>query len=255
MVIFAILLNQAEKVLESSFNQKGLEKEIEMKKLIIAVMAVVVIFSATSAMAAQVRLAGYYDTREQENITLTVSQQLKNGFAVWGFVDLWTNRANSATKTDDQADFTSFYGESNLNYGLNQNWRLMLELNDGSAVSAVLRPGILYVTQVPTGRIGFKLLPYRLDLVDQEPAPDSSGQLGLNWRFDWLGNKVFFEGFADLNWFWENQKDFYPLVTEPQLGFNLSQNTAFLVEYRYSNLNALTKEADQGWGIGLEYRF
>jgi len=226
-----------------------------MKKLVIVAMAVVMIFIATSAMAAQVRLAGYYDTREQENMTLTVSQQMKNGFSVWGFIDLWTNRANSETKTDDEADFTSFYGEGNINYSLNQNWRLMLELNDGSAVSAVLRPGVLYVAQVATGRIGLKLLPYRIDLVDQDPVRDPSGQLGLNWRFDWLDNKVFFEGFADLNWLWENQKDFYPFCTEPQLGFNLSQNASFLVEYRYSNLNSLTKEADQGWGIGLEYRF
>jgi|GEM_PF-6411141 len=225
-----------------------------MKRIVFAAIAVVILL-ATSAMAGQVRLQGYYDTREQENITLLGYTSLPHNFGVWGFVDFWTNRADSETGTDDEADFTSFYGEANLNYSLSKDWHLMLEVNDGSAVFAVLRPGIQYWAQVPTGKVGIKLLPYRVDLVEQNPAPDPSGQLGLSWRFDWLDNKVFFEGFADFNWLWQNQKDFYPFCTEPQLGINLSQNFAFLVEYRYASLNSLTKDADQGWGIGLEYRF
>jgi hypothetical protein len=214
----------------------------------------VVIFFATSAMAAQVRLDGYYDTREQENITLTVAQNLKRDFGVWGFVDFWTNRANSATKTDDEADFTSFYGEANLNYQVNQSLKLILEINDGSGSDAVLRPGIKLWQKVGTGKICLKVLPYRIDLIDQNPAPDPSGQVSLIWRFDGLSQKIFFEGFCDFNWYWTPQT-FHPVVSEPQFGVNLTSNTSVLLEYRYANTNSLTNVADQGWGIGMEYRF
>jgi len=239
-----------------------------MKKMFLAVI-VVVIFVATSAKAtetesgdtaelnpAEVRLAGYYDTREQENSTMTISKSWDNGVGVWGFIDLWTARANSELDVDDEADFVSFYGESNITYAISKHWKLMMELNDGSAIAANLRPGLRYTMPLENGWVGVKILPYKFELVDQDPRPDPSGQVGLAWRLNFLEDKVFFEGFADLNWrYGDHQDEFYPFITEPQLGFNLTKNSAFLVEYRYSALNPITKEADEGWAFGYEYRF
>ncbi|MFC1598435.1 hypothetical protein ACFL2U_00265 [Patescibacteria group bacterium] len=225
-----------------------------MKRVFFAVV-VVVIFMATQAEAG-VRLAGYYDTREQENITVVGYSALPYNFGVWGFVDFYTNRADSETGIDDEADFTSFYSEANINFALTKNLKLLLEINDGSAIPANFRPGLQYWIPVENGTVGVKFAPYRIDLVQLDPEPDPSGQIGLAWRFDFLEKKVFFEGFAEINWrYGDHQDDFYPFITEPQLGVNLSKNMAILIEYRYSALNPVTKEADEGWGIGAEYRF
>jgi hypothetical protein len=222
-----------------------------MKKVIFPVM--VVALFATQAMAG-VRLAGYYDTREQENTSTTIYSSLPHGFGLWGFVDFWTVRADSDLDIDDEADFVSFYGEANVNYALSKNWQLMLELNDGSAVPANLRPGLRYWIPLENGKVGIKVLPYKFELVDLDPMPDPSGQVGIAWRLNFFENKMFFEGFADVNWKWEKQEDFYPFITEPQLGINLTKNTALLVEYRYAALNPVTRVADEGWGLGFEYR-
>ena len=72
-----------------------------MKKLLFAAMAVV--FMATEAEA-KMSLAGYYDTREQWNVTTQGSYSWENGVSIWGFVDFWTNRADSELDVDDEAD-------------------------------------------------------------------------------------------------------------------------------------------------------
>ena len=229
-------------------------------KRILLVIAVICIM-ASSAMAGNkdsLRIMGYYDTvRDQESVTLTGPAKLPHNFGIWGFVDFYTPRGDE--DLNNEADMTSFYGEFNIHYQYKLNGnpkrqlRPMLEIDDASYLKAILRPGVQYFHKADWGKFAFKVLPYRLELVEQDPMPDPSGQVGIAWRINLLDKKVFFEGFADLNWFWENQEDFYPFITEPQLGFNLTERTSLVAEYRYVNLSPHMD--DEGLGIGFEYRF
>jgi len=237
--------------------EKEKEKgEKEMKGIIVAAMAVV--FMTTLAMADELRVIGCYDTiRDQETITLNGWANLPYNFGFWGFVDFTSNRGDQRGVTN-KADLAGFYTEFNLHYkfkldnNAKKQLRLMAEINDGSAASAVLRPGLQYFQITRWGNFAFKALPYKVDLVAQNPVPDPSGQIGLAWRIN-LHRRVYFEGFADLNWFWKDQKDFYPFIAEPQLGFNLTERISLAAEYRYANLTPHMD--DQGLGLGFEYRF
>jgi len=228
-----------------------------MKKVFIAAIAVVILMAA-QAKAATVNLIGYYDSRDMESVTLKVYGPLSGKVGAWGFIDMFTPRGE-LEDVDNEADFVLYYGEGNISYSITPNWQTALEVNDGNLAPAVLRPQICYWLPVDSqgfnGRIGIKFNPYRFFLQEKDPDPDPEGQVVLVWRFNFLEDKIFFEGVADINWAWENQDNFYPFFTEPQLGVNLSENTSLLVEYRYNNLNRLIQEPDQGWAFGLEVRF
>jgi opacity protein-like surface antigen len=227
-----------------------------MKKIFFAAMAVV--FMATLAMADELRVIGYYDTiRDQETITLNGWANLPHNFGFWGFVDFTSNRGDQ-TGVTNQADLSGFYTEFNLHYkfmlddNAKKQLRLMAEINDGSLSDAVFRPGLQYFQATNWGNFSFKVLPYKVDLVKQDPVPDPTGQVSLAWRINLLKNKVYFEGFADLNWLYQNQRNYYPFIVEPQLGYNLTKHSAVVVEYRYNNFQ---QKDDHGLGIGAEWRF
>jgi len=216
-----------------------------MKKVFVTMVMVILV--ATQAMAGG-RIAGYHDpVRDQEMLSFEGWTALPHNFGLYGFVDITTNRGDS--DLENQADLTDFYGEFNIHYKIN-DLRIMAEFDDGTGMPMLFCPGIQYWVPTDKLQLAIKLLPYRVNLVENND--EANGLIGVFWRIDFLDKKMFFEGMIDITYTYENQTDYFPLIIEPQLGLNLSKNTALVVEYTYNNF---ALEDDHGLRLGGEFRF
>jgi opacity protein-like surface antigen len=221
-----------------------------MKKMMVcAVMAVAIVLIATSAMAGQVRLAGYYDvSREQRTITVDGFSQLSTKWSTWGFVDFYTNQGNQK-EVADNADPKTYFGKGTVSYRVWQidqenSIQFTAELIDSSGSSAIVRPGMKWMIAGQQGWLSIKALPVTIQLVEPENEIPQTGAVGMAGRLN-LNDKFFLEGFCEMTFAYEDQTRHYPLISETQLGYRLTDRVNILMEYRYNNF------ADDNHGLGL----
>ncbi|MCX6739640.1 MAG: hypothetical protein NTZ49_00225 [Candidatus Parcubacteria bacterium] len=224
-----------------------------MKKMMMAAMVVCLL--ATSAKAGQLRLAGYFDViREQRTITLDGFSQLSTKWSAWGFVDFYTNPGNQKQAADN-ADVQTFCGKGTLSFVLwqidqNNSVKLTGELIDSSWASSQFRPGIQWMFADDQGWVNFKILPVTFELVTPEEEIPQVGVLGSAWNLN-VTDKLFWEGFWEMSFSYEQQDQHFPFIAETQLGYRLFEKVNVLVEYRYNNF----VEDDHGLGLGAEIVF
>ncbi|MCX6739842.1 MAG: hypothetical protein NTZ49_01270 [Candidatus Parcubacteria bacterium] len=224
-----------------------------MKKMMMA--AIVVCLLATSAKAGQLRLAGYYDvSREQRTITVDGFSQLSTKWSTWGFVDFYTTQGNQKDAADN-ADVQTFCGKGTLSFVLWQidqhnSVKLTGELIDSSWASSEFRPGLQWVVGGDWGFANFKVLPVTFELVAPEDPLPQVGAIGGAWYVN-ASDKMFWEGFWEMTYTYEDQTRYYPVIGETQLGYRLTEKLNILVEYRYNNF----VEDDHGLGLGAEIVF
>lgn len=227
-----------------------------MKKMMVcAVMVVAIVLIATSAMAGQVRLAGYYDViREQRTITVDGFSKLSERWVAWGFVDFYTNQGNQKDVADN-ADTKTYFGKGTVSYRIWQidqesNIQFTAELIDSSWSSAIVRPGLKWMTAGQPGWLSIKVLPMTIQLVEPESEIPQTGAVGMAGRLN-LNDKFFLEGFVEMTFAYQDQTRYYPLISEAQLGYRLIDRVNILMEYRYNNF----VEDDHGLGLGAEIVF
>jgi hypothetical protein len=223
-----------------------------MKKT--AMMAIVfVMVLVTSAIAGtSVQLMHDFE-HDQEQVTLTGQHELPYKFKVFGFVDFTTNPGDLDT-VDKEADFTNYFGRMFLTRTLMKNASLMVQTTEGSAIEPIVMPGISLHAKADRGMVMVRLLPCRFD-IDSNPGTIQFGTVGLNYQLNLIDKKVFIRGFADYNIMHENKDlpGFLELITENQLGVNISKKTAVFVELRLKMFQDL--DDYQGFVIGGEYLF
>jgi hypothetical protein len=196
---------------------------------------------------------GYYDTRDFTVTTINILGNLPNRFQYFSLTNYQSLRPSS--------DQESFYSEQNIRWKIKENNPLDLTLQyvmKQGKENDDLRFGVRWRLNNTTGfesffkkiHFSYSINPMIVEFHEYD-ATEFVTQIEHVYRFNIYRNKIYFAGFADQNFVYNNNSISFKWVTEHQLGIRLINELFFVAEFK---INDYLPKDNSGLGIGLEYK-